>query len=933
MGAFLATAKRPAPVEGQSDISENPLFPPNPSLSQAGANPPLKRRRIEPHNDPVFPTVSAIPTAPFSAPTTSPTEPSVNREELSRQTIPRPKRVKFRYRSYALFLAYSGDKYHGMQINPGVVTIEKLVMSALHAAKIITDFELGHPSRIKLMRSARTDKGVSAAIQCVSFTALETEANGLKHDRPAAVDRLNNHLPEDVRAFGLLRSTQGFNARCDCDKRRYEYLFPLRLLGGPNAPQTDSINPTGSDARLAKLNRILKNYEGSHCFGNFTEGPVSSKDSLRRQMLSVKCVESVLPPGSGIYYVVVEILGQSFLLHQIRKMIGLALIVYHQHIPKESIQVALSPDVQFATPKAPAEGLLLDKLYFDRYNNRFNNTLEVPIGDDTFYNSRREFKLHHIYKHIAMKERHNHVLEAWVKSCKHRMSIKPEEVLKLHQNFISTAKGKEEQRRAFVASLYPIKTSVEAFMDSKSADESCRAADSLCNKFNDRFGTKATFLVRAPGRVILIGEHLDYNGLPVIGAAMAQGTLIAGCQDATTAIVVEHLEDAVYSGGSISTDGNLKPNCHNVEVNNRDQRWLQYMSWGVKALSTTVKTRGYTPGGGRILVSGNLPRAGGLASSSSLVSASVLSAVRMSRRRLPREELASIAARGEREGTHTRGASVDHVISMCAIKGHVLKVSFLPKVEVEHFKWLEGVRLFVIDSHVKAEKGIDEVKKLFSLRGAECRIGAALLARRLGLKSFSTIASPGQLLSQVQRSKELQISTIADFIKVFPSVMHTHETLSLDQIRTELAVNEAELRNRFLMDVDATEFKVGLRMTHVWQEAMRVEKFAEILQNPSLSDSDKIQELGNVMNDGHRSLQTLFESSVPEVDKLIEACRLNGAAGSRMTGAGWGGHTVNLVKSDSASHFLSCMSQLVGKDSITEVLPWSGACVFAIHTN
>lgn len=818
-----------------------------------------------------------------------------------------------------------------MQLNPGVLTVEQLIMSALHSAKIISDHEFEHPSHIKLMRSARTDKGVSAAIQCVSFFALETDE--LKTDRSTVIDRLNDNFPKDIRAYSLLRSTPGFNARCDCFKRRYEYMFPLRLLGGPNVPQNDPTNPNDVDPRIKKFSAILQNYEGSHCFGNFTEGPLPSKDSLRRQMLSVKCAEPVLPPGSGVYYVVVEIIGQSFLLHQIRKMVGLALAVYHNHVPEESVQVALLPDVRFATPKAPAEGLLLDRLYFDQYNKRFEHNLEVPIGDETFPDSRIDFKVQHIYKRIAERERFNRVLEAWVKSCKLRISPKREEVMELYQNFIETSKGREEQRKAYIASLYPIKTSVKEFMDSESSEESCCAADSLRKRFENRFGTKATFLARAPGRVILIGEHLDYNGLPVIGAAMAQGTLIAGCQDSTKEMIVEHMENSVYASGRISINGRLEPNSRNDEVDTRDHRWLQYMSWGVEALSKTVRTRGHASGGGRLLVSGDLPRAGGLASSSSLVSASVLSAVRMSRRRLPKQELATMAVRGEREGTNTRGGSVDHVISMCAIKGHVLKVSFLPRVEIEHIKWLDGVRLFVVNSHVKAEKGVDEIKRLFCLRGAECRIGAAILARRLNIKNPATVASLGQLLSQAQRSKELEFSTIAGFMEILSSVMSTHESLSLDQVITELAISESELRSRFLINVDATEFRVGPRMTHVIQEAVRVERFAEVLGNASLSDNDKIDELGNIMNDGHRSLQTLFQSSVPEVDELVEECRRNGATGSRMTGAGWGGYTVNLVKSESATNFVERMTQLVGEDSIIEVLPWSGACVFAIHAN
>lgn len=1002
-------------------VSDNPLSPQNPinrshiqSHVQTPGQPPLKRRRIVPHNDPLpvrppfynshtqgnsfslqahpaptftFPVAPAPTPATSSAPLATSSDFSTSRphatpknvslhapssthasapttlqeSEVCDEHIPtvskEPQRVssdkfldrskkvtgvpivkslpadqtrhKVRKRRYALFLAYCGENYHGMQINPGVLTIEQLIMSALHEAQLISDAEHMHPSNINLMRSARTDKGVSSATQCVSFRIGETYE--LRTDRAAVIRRINNHLPDDIRAFCLLRCTMGFNARSDCNKRRYEYIFPLRLLGGSNAPQKDPESSDSLDPRLAKLSAILRGYEGSHCFANFTEGPLGSEDALRRHMISVKCVTSMLPPDSGVYYVIVEILGQSFLLHQIRKMVGLALVVYHGHLPQESLRVALLSEIRFPTPKAPAEGLLLDKLYFEQYNKRFVGTLESPIGDNSFEELREKFKVQHIYKRIAEKERYNRVLETWVKTSHQRLSMKPEEIMQLHQNFISSTKGRDEMRRAHIASLYPILTDIPSFMDSSSQADLC-IANNLLAQFERRFNSKATFVARSPGRVILIGEHLDYNGLPVIGAALKQGTFIAGCQDPTTEIFVEHLEQDAYAGSQISIDGKLSP-AVTMTRDQCDHRWLNYVSWGVKSLSDGVKTKRTVPGGGRALFSGNLPRAGGLASSSSLVSASVLMAVRMGRRRLPREELALMAVRGEREGTNTRGGSVDHVISMCAAKDHVVKVSFLPKLSLENIKWPKGARLFVVDSHVKAEKGISEVKKLFSLRAAECRIGAAVCARRLEILQWHTVTSPGQLLFQALKTDKLKCTTISKLIELLDEVVPLHEVLSLDDVRKELGVDDIELERRFLCSVTAPKFKVGLRIAHVMREAKRVEDFAEALKNTDSEVSEILAKIGEIMNDGHHSLQNLFESSVPEVDRIVNCCRNAGALGSRMTGAGWGGYVVNLVKNDSVDNFVDQISSVVGKESVIEVLPWSGACILAIHQN
>ncbi|GAB4822384.1 hypothetical protein N2152v2_009430 [Parachlorella kessleri] len=122
-------------------------------------------------------------------------------------------------RKVALFMAYVGHGYNGMQRNPGVKTIEEDLFKAIHAAGGISDSNADEQGFIKIhwMRAARTDKGVSAVGQVVSLKVVPSE--GL-------VERINQHLPPQIRVFGFARATNGFDARKHCDKRRYEYILP-----------------------------------------------------------------------------------------------------------------------------------------------------------------------------------------------------------------------------------------------------------------------------------------------------------------------------------------------------------------------------------------------------------------------------------------------------------------------------------------------------------------------------------------------------------------------------------------------------------------------------------------------------------------------------------------------------------------------------------
>lgn len=72
-------------------------------------------------------------------------------------------------RKFLLVIGYAGANYTGMQRNPGVNTIEEELLKALFKNKLITEQSFEQPQYAHFQRSARTDKGVSAARQCVSL--------------------------------------------------------------------------------------------------------------------------------------------------------------------------------------------------------------------------------------------------------------------------------------------------------------------------------------------------------------------------------------------------------------------------------------------------------------------------------------------------------------------------------------------------------------------------------------------------------------------------------------------------------------------------------------------------------------------------------------------------------------------------------------------
>lgn len=88
-----------------------------------------------------------------------------------------------------------------------------------------------------------------------------------------------------------------------------------------------------------RFNRILKHYVGSHNFHNFTTRTKAEDPSARRYIISFGA-DSVVNV-EGIDFLKCEVVGQSFMLHQIRKMIGLAVAVVRNCAPESLIETAL----------------------------------------------------------------------------------------------------------------------------------------------------------------------------------------------------------------------------------------------------------------------------------------------------------------------------------------------------------------------------------------------------------------------------------------------------------------------------------------------------------------------------------------------------------------------------------------------------------------
>ncbi|KAI0489058.1 hypothetical protein KFK09_028899 [Dendrobium nobile] len=171
------------------------------------------------------------------------------------------------------------------------------------------------------------------------------------------------------------------------------------------------------DMERESFNRILKRYVGTHNFHNFTTRTKAEDPSARRYIISFNA-DSVITIG-GIEFIKCEVVGQSFMLHQIRKMIGLAVALMRKCAPEALMDKALRPDVNINVPTAPEVGLYLDECFFSSYNKKWKDSHEA-LTMEAYAEEVEEFKLKHIYSHIASMEYKEGAVALWLHSLNHR---------------------------------------------------------------------------------------------------------------------------------------------------------------------------------------------------------------------------------------------------------------------------------------------------------------------------------------------------------------------------------------------------------------------------------------------------------------------------------------------------------------------------------
>ena len=354
--------------------------------------------------------------------------------------------------------------------------------------------------------------------------------------------------------------------------------------------------------------------------------------------------------------------------------------------------------------------------------------------------------------------------------------------------------------------------------------------------FIDTYGDGEMRIFASPGRVNLIGEHIDYCGGCVMPAALTM----------KTTLVARKRNDDIIRLKATDLDVMVETRVSEMHTLKDKLKWGDYQ---IGVMLELIKD-GYDICGCDLLYDDTVPHGGGLSSSAAIEVSTAICFATFSNekngidKKLDMIEMAVISQRAEHNFIGVKCGIMDQFASAMGKADHAVYLN-CATLEYEHIPLnIKDCSIVLTNTNVKHSLGSSK----YNERRAECEEG---------LNALKTVLPDITQLADV---------TIEQFEKY-----------------KEVIKNETTRK----------------RIKHVVCECDRVKKSAEAMK------SNNIVLFGQYMNESHDSLQYDYEVTCPELDFVADMGRkIDGVLGIRMTGAGFGGCTVAIIKNNAVDKFV-----------------------------
>lgn len=488
--------------------------------------------------------------------------------------------------------------------------------------------------------------------------------------------------------------------------------------------------------------------------------------------------------------------------------------------------------------------------------------------------------------------------------------------------------------------------------------------------FRETFhGQKPDFIIWAPGRVNLIGEHIDYHGFSVLPIAIKQRIWMGiSMNDQDNAKDNEKSSICLANTCKVAERATWQGK-HSLEYGKNlsaEHHWYNYFLCAYQGVlaselldidsdkildfyrekhSTSTFEQACLDElpNLKLLVHSDLPAASGLSSSSALVCASALATILTVKNAHKKTNGQSVTIDRLKVANNcsyyehligTQGGGMDQAIIMNAQRNFAKLVQFKPEFKCDNVKLPSDIVWLVSHSGVDYPKAATSG---FNTRVLETKMAAAIIAHyhksKLQSKYHDQLTT-GSLLTLGKLHDLLfhdwSICKLIEHLRndIFQNKDHwtCDEFCQRINLTKEIFISLFKVQNQeILIGSDFQDFKLTLltRCEHVFEEAERVQRFRSICDTTTNTVL-----LGQLMSQSHASLRDKFQCSHPCLDRLVDAALEAGALGSRLTGAGWGGCVITMVESVKSNTVLERLKELSSFTFMTQ--PDSGCRVMTL---
>ena len=363
-------------------------------------------------------------------------------------------------------------------------------------------------------------------------------------------------------------------------------------------------------------------------------------------------------------------------------------------------------------------------------------------------------------------------------------------------------------------------------------------------------------IVTSPGRVNLLGEHVDYNGGIVLPAAIDRSVKITFERAGSSLVNISALDLNDHCQFSIEDlDAKITSNGSSLPG------WALYPAgvlWSLRQYGCQLE-------GFNAQFTSSIPIGAGLSSSAAVEVGFAVVCDSLGGWQLDRLEIAKLCQHAEREYVGVNCGLMDQFACACGVADHVVMLD-TRSLENRPVPLPKDTAVVIADSGIRRTL----VTSAYNERRIDCE------------------------------------SALAYFNKIDPRIT------SLRDLDSEL----------FARHENQLPHQVAKRARHIVEEIARVDNALVLLEN-----NDAVG-FGALMLEAHTSLRDLYEVSIPELNILVEeAMLIEGCYGARLTGAGFGGCTVSLVKASQVNEFIPKLIYMYNQRTGLK------AAVFATHAS